>query len=159
VTDSDGQPATTSSPPANDAIKREGTIYTGAVAFDASHQGTYRIQISQNSEQVLLIRDLGSPFGSVLGVIFTAVGAAFGIGAGALMLIISANHERKRRRLIVTGLVCRSPPARNDVVAGRPTAGHARDIRAMTSTGECSTSQMQARHFTLMFSPEPSRLT
>ena len=97
VTDPDGNPVVTSFTTSNETINRNGAIYTGAVSFEANVHGDYRVRISATGDQVLLSRDLGSLFGSVLGFFLTAVGAGLLLVAGIVVLIVSATRRRRRR--------------------------------------------------------------
>ncbi len=96
VTDPTGRPVATSVPSTNQTINRNGTIYSGAVAFDVTHPGKYRIRIAQAGDEVLIGRDIGSLLGSVLGFIVTGGSAGLGIVAGVVVLVVSARRRRRR---------------------------------------------------------------
>ncbi len=98
VTDAGGRPVRTSELTANETITRNGAIYSGAVSFEVSSGGRYRIEIAQPGDQMLLSRDLGSLFVSVLGFILGAVGSMFVIGAGAIVLIVRASRRHRHRQ-------------------------------------------------------------
>jgi hypothetical protein len=96
VTDPAGNPLPTSRMTANETIDRNGTVYTGALSFEVPARGQYRVVITQASDQVLLSRDLGSLFLSVLWLILVAVASVFVVGAGVIAMIVRASRRRRR---------------------------------------------------------------
>jgi hypothetical protein len=97
VTDPDGHELNLSTESTSETINRNGAIYTAAVSFDAPRGGQYRVRIAQGGDQVLLSRDLGDLFGSVIGYFVAGGGAVYLLMVAVVVLVIDGDRRRRRR--------------------------------------------------------------
>lgn len=94
VTDAAGRQLPTSRPTTRQTLNRNGTLYTGAVTFDAPTDGRYHVTVSGSRGQVLIARDLAGLFVSSAGWLFLVLGAIVGGVAGIALVVAGRRRQR-----------------------------------------------------------------
>lgn len=94
VTDAAGEPVPTSRVTSTRTIDRDGSSYTGAVAFEVVRDGQYHLTVSGTRGHVLVARDLLGVFASSLVWLLLIVVALIGCITGAALIVTGRRRER-----------------------------------------------------------------
>lgn len=93
VTDAAGEPVPTSRVTSTQTVNRNGTLYTGAVTFEAANEGRYHVTVSGARGEVLVARDLMSLFASSV-VWFLLIALALAGCAVGVVLVVRRRRQR-----------------------------------------------------------------
>jgi hypothetical protein len=94
VTDAAGEPVPTSQATSTQTIDRDGSVYTGAVAFEVARDGQYHLTVSGNRGHVLVARDIFGVFASSLVWLLLIVVALVGCITGVALIVTGRRRER-----------------------------------------------------------------